>query len=96
MNMHVTFSEVGSKAFSAFFKHSGDAFASHWGNVQPLTEYVGGDPYMGAYTVTPKVDAQGMATKGKVMTEDVTIEAIPFYEVSNTSGGNTVFIAKEI
>ena len=33
-----------------------------------------------------------MPTKGKVLIDDMNIKAIPFYNVSNTSGGNTVFI----
>lgn len=52
--------------------------------------------YEGDYEVTPKVDAQTMPTKGKVMEEDVTIKSIPFFDVSNMSGGTTVYIAKEI
>jgi hypothetical protein len=55
-----------------------------------------GGTYEGDYTITPKIDAQTMATKGLVMREDVTVKAIPFYNVSNTSGGSTVYIAKEI
>ena len=53
-------------------------------------------PYTGEYEVTPKIDGQQLETKHKYMTDDVTIHAIPFFEVGNTSGGNTVFIADEI
>lgn len=60
------------------------------------TVNVGGDPYEGDYVVTPKVDQQIMSTKGKVMVQDVTIKQIPFFKTSNTSGGSTVYIAKEI
>lgn len=52
--------------------------------------------YDGDYEVTPKVDGQELKTKHKYMTDDVTVHAIPFFEVSNTSGGNTVYIANEI
>ena len=38
---------------------------------------VSGDPYEGAYTVTPTQEAQVLATAGKVMLEDVTIDPIP-------------------
>lgn len=55
-----------------------------------------GDPYEGDYAVTPKVNSQKMLTKGKMMVDDVTIHPIPFFDVSNTSGGTTVYIAKEI
>ena len=53
-------------------------------------------PYEGDYEVTPTVEGQKLETKQKYMTDDVTILAIPFYEVGNTSGGNTVYIANEI
>ena len=52
--------------------------------------------YEGDYEITPTVDGQMLKTKQRYMTDDVTILAIPFYEVGNTSGGNTVYIANEI
>lgn len=52
--------------------------------------------YEGDYNVTPKVEHQTLATKEKFMVDDVTIQAIPFFEVSNPSGGNTVYIADVI
>ncbi len=54
----------------------------------------GGDheQYKGSYTVTPSVTEQKMATKNKVMLDDVTVEAIPYAEVTNTSNGKTVTI----
>lgn len=52
--------------------------------------------YDGPYIVTPKVEAQTLATAEKYMDCDVTVHAVPFYAVSNDRGGNTVYIAKEI
>ena len=52
--------------------------------------------YEGDYEVTPTVDGMELKTKHRFMTDDVTVRAIPFYEVGNTSGGNTVYIADEI
>lgn len=52
--------------------------------------------YAGPYEVTPKVDSQSLPTKGKLMTNDVTINEIPVFRVSNTSGGTTVYIANEV
>lgn len=53
--------------------------------------------YTGEYTVTPEVDtAQTLETAGKYLTNDVTVKAIPDYEVSNEAGGNTFIIGKEI
>ena len=53
--------------------------------------------YGGTYTVTPEVGAgQTLETAGKYLTNDVTVNAIPDYEVSNEAGGNTFIIGKEI
>jgi hypothetical protein len=63
---------------------------------QQVTVYKDADPYTGSYEVTPKVEAQTMPTAQKLMAQDVTIKAIPIYNVSNNSGGSTVYIAKEV
>lgn len=61
------------------------------------TAYTAGAPnYEGEYEVTPTVDGLSLATRQKYMTEDVKIHAIPFFEVSNQAGGNTIYIAGEI
>lgn len=53
--------------------------------------------YGGTYTVTPEVGAgQTLETAGKYLTNDVTVKAIPDYEVTNEAGGNTFIIGKEI
>lgn len=48
--------------------------------------------YDGDYAVTPTATGQTLNTKKKIMSDDVHIQPIPFFEVSNTSGGNTVYI----
>lgn len=53
-------------------------------------------PYEGEYEVTPSVQAQTLSTAGKLLQDDITITEIPFAEVSNTSGGTTVTIGKEV
>lgn len=55
-----------------------------------------GDFYTGSYTVTPKVTQQILPTANKLMQDDVTVKSIPIYSASNPSGGNTVYIAKEV
>lgn len=61
------------------------------------TIVIGGAEYTGEYSVTPEVDtAQTLETTGKYLTNDVTVKAIPDYEVSNEAGGNTFIIGKEI
>lgn len=52
--------------------------------------------YTGSYDITPKVDEQVMRTKDSHMTDDVTIKAIPYYNVGNTSGGSTVYIGNKL
>lgn len=58
--------------------------------------YMGGEPYEGPYDVTPKVTAQTLPTANKLMRDDVSVRAIPYFDVSNPSGGNTVYIANEV
>lgn len=49
--------------------------------------------YNGEYTVTPLADGeQTLLTKGKYNTRDITVEKIPYYEVSNDEGGTTINI----
>lgn len=50
------------------------------------------EKYTGSYTVKPSVSEQTLATKDKVMTDDVTVLEIPYSEVSNNDGGCTVTI----
>lgn len=52
--------------------------------------------YEGAYDVTPKVEEQVLPTAKKFLSKDVTIKEIPYFEVSNTSGGDTVYIGNEV
>lgn len=52
--------------------------------------------YEGDYDVIPRVDKQELKTKQKYMTDDVRVHAIPYFEVGNATGGNTVYIAGEI
>ena len=94
MKMHVKFSEL-CRDFGISFSSRSQTFAAKFGTVQTAIKHVG-TPYEGDYIVTPKVEAQTMPTKERIMLDDVTIKAIPYFETSNTSGGNTVYIAKEI
>ena len=55
-----------------------------------------GEPYEGPYDVTPKVMAQTLSTAKKLMRDDVSVRAIPYFDVSNPAGGNTIYIANEV
>lgn len=48
--------------------------------------------YTGPYEATPKVTAQTLPTKDKLMRDDLVVREIPITRVSNTSGGNTIII----
>ena len=95
MILEVTFSQE-NKLIDAELSASDTVFKADFGQVQVVTEYIGGKPYEGDYAVTPKVEEQTLPTKEKVMAEDLTIKAIPIFRTSNTSGGTTVYIAKEV
>ena len=53
--------------------------------------------YDGAYEVTPRAHNEViLATKNKMMAEDVTVRKVPYYETSNLFDGKTAYIAEEI
>lgn len=58
---------------------------------------IAGEEYTGPYEVTPKawVD-QTLETEGLLMTDDVTVFKVPYYETSNLFDGKTVYIAEEV
>ena len=59
--------------------------------------YIGGKPYEGEYEVTPSAtEKQTLNTAQRLMSKDVVVHKIPYYETSNNSGGNTVFIGSEV
>lgn len=95
MKLHVKFTER-TNTFSATLAENDYTFKAEMGSVHHLTKYIGGDVYEGDYVVKPKVEKQTIPTKNKVLTENVEILSIPYFEVSNTSGGNTVFIGSEV
>lgn len=54
------------------------------------------EQYTGPYEVVPKVNSQTLSTARKMLRDDITVREVPYYEVSNQFGGNTVYIAKEL
>ena len=61
------------------------------------TVNIGGsfDSYKGEYEVVPARREQVLETQNKLLKENITIVEIPYAEVSNISGGNTFYIARE-
>lgn len=58
-----------------------------------ITEKSAAPSYEDEYEITPTLHTQTLATNGKLMESDVTVRAIPYFEVSNTANGVTVTIA---
>lgn len=62
-----------------------------------IYRYIGSDvdTYDGDYIVKPKpYDDQTLETEGLLMTDDVTVLKIPYYETSNIADGLTVYIGE--
>ena len=59
-----------------------------------LPASVTADVYDGDYEVLPAVYAKKLETKHKFMQDNVTVLAIPYYEVSNDQNGFTAIIAE--
>ena len=56
----------------------------------------GGEPYEGVYDVTPQAkSAVILPTKDRLLSRDVNVKKIPYYETSNQTGV-TVYIASEV
>lgn len=53
------------------------------------------EKYKGPYDITPAISSQVMDTKNKHMTDNVLVEAVPYFETANDSG-HTVYIANNI
>lgn len=51
--------------------------------------------YTGDYEVTPMTHTQILYTNDKLMTDDVTVKEIPYFETSNENG-TTVYIANTV
>lgn len=95
MLLKVQFSEstVGVNVkFSSDSMRVDTAFA----DLQKVTIREDALPYTGAYDITPRIDEQTLPTAQKLMTEDLKVKAIPYFETSNASDGETVYIGSEV
>lgn len=67
-----------------------------WSDAEYIPVHYTDRPYYdGSYEVVPKLAGQVLATKGKAMADDVTVDGIPSYRTTNPSGGYTVVIAED-
>ena len=78
--------------FDVVFEETTQEISCLFGTVQVITEIRDAEFYKGDYTVTPDADGRTLPTASKTMSTDVTVKAIPYYDVSNTSGGTTIYI----
>lgn len=104
MNLNVHFEE-NDASFNARFQENDSVFDAHIdeddqsfkADFGEVIETIGDvEEYDGAYEVTPKVNEQTLPTASKYLSDDVTINKIPYFEVSNNSGGDTVYIGNEV
>lgn len=72
----------------SFGKESGD-FGLSFGEMINAGQF---PLYDGKYEVTPKIEAQQLKTTNRSMEQDVTVHAIPYYEVDNEYNGQTIVI----
>lgn len=61
-----------------------------------MSKPIGYIDYNGSYEVIPKTSEQTLKTKDKHMTDDLKIKSIPIFNVSNETGGSTVYIGSEV
>lgn len=95
MTVKVSFSSFDNM-FPTIFSESSQRFGVAFDEKVYVDRFVDFEPFVGDYEVIPKVSEQRMPTKGKVMRDDVTVKSIPLFSTSNLSGGNTIYIGKEI
>lgn len=73
------------------FNDNGNKLELTFANYQQIISHTA-ERYDGDYQVIPKVENQVLPTNQKFMNDDVEVLAIPYFEVSNDFGGNTVTI----
>lgn len=82
--------------FKVGFNEIRQQFDAGFENLQIVTTAPDVELYSGTYDITPTVGAQTLPTAQRYMVQDVNVNAIPFYNVGNTAGGSTVYIADNI
>ena len=93
MRFDVKFNQA-TESLAVKFKSNNVQFDALIKSFQQITVRPDAEYYEGEYAVIPKVTAQTLETENKLMLEDLTIKAIPYFEVSNLAGGSTVTIGK--
>lgn len=82
--------EEEDEGFQLGFEESTDSFSV--GFEEGIFTGVKLPTYDGGYEVTPQITEQTLATANRSMEQDVTIHAIPYYEIDNEYNGQTIII----
>lgn len=94
MVFNVRFKEISPK-FPVRFNSETEKMVVRFENCEIVTVTENVEHYMGNYEVVPSPEPVVLPTEKKYLNSDVTVHAIPFFSVGNTSGGNTVYIGSE-
>ena len=90
MKINVTFTEELTTFYSEF-RDNEEIFNVEFN--EATVRYNGELPeYTGAYNVTPNTQLQTLETAQKALMDNIKVFAIPYAEVTNTSGGITATI----
>lgn len=81
--------EIARKSVKVSDVLQGDISAS----IEPVENYP--EAYTGSYVVDPLKREQILPTENKVMTQDLKVLGIYYYEVTNANGGKTVTIGRD-
>lgn len=96
MNLNVKFGEL-SPTFRVDFSETEHPLSASFGEVVVITTLPQDiEVYNEDYVVVPKTNEQALKTARKFMRDDVTVRAIPYFDVSNDAGGNTIYIGSEV
>lgn len=79
--------------FHVQFRENSSRFKVDFGTLTILPH---AELYTGSYEIIPQVDLQTLPTGEKFLKHDMTVTAIPYFDVGNMAGGSTVYIGSEV
>lgn len=83
----------GASAFGVVFTERYPHLGVEFDDVVIVADTTNIPRYEGNYNVTPTIERNTLDTHNKLMESNLVVDKIPYYEVSNTSGGITASIA---
>jgi len=94
MKLKILFSE-DNRSFATEFRTTNRQINVGFEHLEVVTLMENVEYYKGQYDVIPSPSSVVLPTAKKMLQNDVTVQAIPFFIVSNTSGGDSVYIGGE-